>query len=154
MNRLISAFVVFLLFSAPCLAQQPLVGTYKIVRLLFEIEGVPTEPMGKSPRGYLVITPSRYAIFYTHENRKPGLSMAEKAALWDTMASWSGPYRIDGDKMTISVDVSWNETWNGKPQVRTWQLQGNRLTLTNEPQPYSRDPSKMANSRIVFEKVE
>jgi hypothetical protein len=74
--------------------------------------------MSKAPRGYLVFTPTRATAFYTAESRKPGTAEAAKAALFDTLGGWSGRYRTEGNRLIVSVDVSWVEIWNGKDQVR------------------------------------
>jgi hypothetical protein len=116
--------------------------------------GTPDERLGKAPRGYLVLTPTRAINFYTAEKRKFGTSVAEKAELFDSLVGWSGAYRVEGSKLVFSVDVSFNEIWNGKDQKRNFQLSGNRLTLTSDPQPWARDPSKTIIVRQVWEKVE
>ena len=154
MVRLVFAFVLVLLIVTPSLGQQSLVGTYKMVSSEIEIGGTATQPLGKAPRGYLVLTPTRFVIFCTGDNRKFGTSMADKAALFDTMGGWSGTYRVEGGKMIIAIDASWVENWNGKDQIRNWTLSGNRLTLTTDPQPWARDPSKTAITRHIWEKIE
>jgi len=58
MNRLIPAFVILLLVSTPCLAQQSLVGTYKLVGVQRIFDGNPEAPPTKPPHGYLVLTPT------------------------------------------------------------------------------------------------
>ncbi len=110
--------------------------------------------MGKAPCGYLVLTPTRAINFYAAENRKFGTSVDEKAALFDSLVGWGGAYRVEGSKLVFSVDVSWNEIWNGKDQIRNFELSGNRLILTSDPQPWARDPSKTIIVRQVWEKVE
>ena len=155
MLRLICALILVLLIAIPSFAQQSLVGTYKLVSFTVEIDGQPPrEIMGKSPRGYLVLTPNRWIHLITAENRKSGTSVEEKSALWDSLSTYTGPYRLDGSKLIVSVDVSWNESFNGTQVTRTWQLDGNRLSITTVPAPYSRDPSKMAVTRVVWERVE
>jgi len=154
MVRLISALILVLLIASPTLGQQSLVGTYKLVSQVIDIAGTPTEPLGKAPHGYLVLTPTRYIAFYTGDNRKFGTSVPEKAALFDTLMGFSGVYRVEGSKIIIAVDASWIENWNGKDQVRNWALSGNRLTLTTDPMPYGRDPSKTAVARQVWVKIE
>jgi hypothetical protein len=101
-----------------------------------------------------VLTPTRFIMFFTAENRKFGTSVADKAALLDTLVGWSGTYRVEGGKIIIAVDASWVEYWNGKDQIRNWTLSGNRLTLTSDTQPYARDPSKKMIVRQVWEKIE
>jgi hypothetical protein len=154
MFRLIYALVLVLLITTPSLGQQSLVGTYKIITHDVQVNGTATQPLGKAPHGYLVLTPTRYVTFYTADNRKFGTSEADKAALLDTLTGWSGTYRVEGGKIVIAVDVSWTEVWTGKNQVRHWTLSGNRLTLTGDPTPFPRDPSKTSIPRQVWEKIE
>ncbi len=154
MVRLTSVLILVLLIVTPSLGQQSLIGTYKIVSHEVQLNGTTTQPLGKAPHGYLVLTPTRYVAFNTGDNRKFGTSVAEKAALLDTLVGWSGTYRVEGSKIIIRVDASWTEVWNGKDQVRNWTLSGNRLTLVGAPSPFPRDPSKTAIVRQVWEKVE
>jgi hypothetical protein len=156
MLRLICALVLVLLIVTPGLGQQSLVGTYKVISHVREINGVPTEPTDfeVAPHGYVVFTPTRIVTFYTAGKRKFGTSVAERAALFDTLVGWSGAYRVDGDKLTMSADVSWNEYWKGTTRVWTWQFSGNRLMLTLDPIPWQRDPSKTLITRLVWEKIE
>jgi len=155
MVRLIGALVLVLLLASPGLAQQSLVGTYKLVSFTVEVDGQPPlSTMGKLPRGFLVLTPNRWIHLITADQRKSGPSVEEKAALWDSLSTYTGPYRLDGNKIVVSVDVSWNESWNGTHVTRTWQLDGNRLSITTIPGPYPRDPSKLAVTRVVWERAE
>lgn len=154
MLRLICAFVLVLSIASPSLGQQSLVGTYKVISQDVEVGGSATQPLGKTPHGYLVLTPTRAVFFSTAENRKFGTSVDEKAALFDTLVGWSGVYRVKGGKIVFAVDASWVENWNGKDQVRNWALSGNRLTFTSDPIPFPRDPSKTSVVRQVMEKVE
>jgi hypothetical protein len=155
MTILIRALILVLLIASPCLgAEQSLVGTYKVVSHVVLVDGTPNEPLGKAPHGYLVLTPTRAIIFYTSENRKFGTSVADKAALLDTLAGWSGTYRIEGKKLIVRVDAHWAESWNGKDQVRNWTLSDNRLTWIGDPTPWARDQSKTAVVQQVWEKIE
>ena len=85
MFRLICALVLVLLISTPSLGQQSLVGTYKLVSRSIEVDGTVSKTMGTAPHGYFVLTPTRAVQFYTEDNRKFGTSVAEKAALFDTL---------------------------------------------------------------------
>lgn len=155
MYRSIYGLIIGLLISTPCFAQQSLVGTYKLVSFATEIdEQPPIETMGKSPRGYLVLTPTRWIHVITAENRKFGTSVEAKSALWESLSTYTGLYHLDGSRIIVTVDASWNESWNGTQVTRSWQLDGNRLSITTARAPYSRDPSKMAVTRAVWEKVE
>jgi hypothetical protein len=154
MVRFICALVLVLLLVSPSLGQQSLVGTYKIISQEVVVEGTPIQALGKAPKGYMVITPTRVLSFYVGDSRKFGTSVADKAALLDTLVGWSGAYRIEGSKMIISVDVSWTGVWDGKTEVRNFTLSGNRLSLRGEPTPYPRDPSKTSYVVNTWEKIE
>ena len=150
-------FVPLALLSvvAPSSAQQIPAGTYKVVSLTAAVDGsAPEEIFGKAPRGFAMFTPTRVTFLITAEGRKFGRAVEERAKLWDTLAAYSGNYRLEGSRFVVTVDVSANEIWNGTHQVRNWRLDGNRLTITTERAPYSRDPSKMVVVRLVSERVE
>jgi len=153
MVRLIYALILVLLIATPSLGQQSVVGTYKLVSLVPEVDGKPFQSMGKAPHGYLVLTPTRFITVVTAENRKFGTSADEKAALFDSLVAYAGVYRIEGDKFIFTSDVNWVESV-GKPSVETFQLSGNRLTKTLGPIPWPRDPSKKMIRREVWEKIE
>jgi len=154
MFRLISALILVLLIVTPSLGQQSLVGTYKLVSLVIEVDGTPSQHLGKAPRGYLVFTPTRYVHFITAENRKSGTSVDDKAALFDSLTAYAGTYRVEGDKLFLTYEVSWIESMVGSTSVETFQLSGNRLTYTLGPVPFPRDTSKKMIRRAVWEKVE
>jgi len=95
-------------------------------------------------------TTSRGACINPWPLQKRLLKHSAPKALFFTSSS----YRIDGNKLIVSIDASWNESWNGTQVTRYWQLDGKRLTITSEKAPYSRDPTKMAVGRFVLEKIE
>jgi len=154
MSRLIYALVLVLLISTPSLGQQSLVGTYKLVSLVAELDGKPSYVMGKAPQGYLVLRPTHFIYFITSENRKPGTSVDDKAALLDSLIAYAGVYRVEGDRLIQSIEVSWSESEKGKTRVETLELSGNRVTLRAGPMPFPRDPSKTLIRRQVREKIE
>ena len=155
MLRSLFALLVSLCVLESAIAQQLPPGTYKAVSLTAEVEGsAPKHVLGKELRGFAIFTPTRVAFLITGEGRKFGRSVEERAALWDSLAAYSGTYQLDGDKFVITVDVSANEIWNGSKRVRHWKLDGKTLTITTERAPYSRDPSKMVVVRLVTERVE
>lgn len=154
LRSLLSSFLLLSMVTA-VFAQGPLTGTYRVASLTAEVDGASPKAMfGNSPRGFAMFTSTRVTFLITAEGRKFGKSAEERAALWDTLAAYSGTYRLDGSKFVVSVDVSANEIWNGTRQVRNWQLDGKRLTITTERAPYSRDPSKMVVIRLVADRVE
>jgi hypothetical protein len=153
MARLICALVLVLLISTPSFGQQSLVGTYKLVSQVIEVDGKPTEHMGQAQVGYLVFTPTRFIHFVTAVNRKPGSSVEEKAALFDTLAAYAGTYRVEGDKFITTAEIMWTGR-TGAPSVETFKLEGTRLTNSVGPAPFPRDPTKKMIRRQVWEKIE
>ena len=62
MLGLICVLILVLLIATPSLAQQSLVGTWKLVSHQREIDGKPDPMPGKPPRGYYIITPKIYVM--------------------------------------------------------------------------------------------
>ena len=154
MIRFILALILVLLIAVPSLAQQSLVGTYKLVSVQREIDGK-TDPLPGNPaRGYLIITPRAYVMLQTEGTRKYGPSAADKAALWESMVAHGGSYRVEGNKLVMTPDTSSNESTVGTPTTRSWEIKGNRLILSSDPRPWHRDPPKTVVSRQEYEKLD
>jgi hypothetical protein len=155
MLRLVVVPFLLMVVAGPGLAQEIPAGVYKVSSMTARVDGSePKAIFGNAPRGFAMFTPARVTFLITAEGRKFGRSTEERAALWDTLAAYSGRYRVDGAKFIVTVDVSANEIWNGTTQVRNWSLEGRRLTITTERAPYSRDPSKMVVIQVVADRAE
>ena len=154
MYRLICVLVLGLLVAAPSLAQQSLVGAYKLASLQREIDGNAVASSGAPSHGYLIITPKAYVLLLTDGTRKYGDSAADKAALWESLTAHAGTYRIEGMKLVMLPNTHSNESFVGRPDLRDWQIKGNRLLLATQPRPFSRDPSKIVVSRQEWERIE
>jgi hypothetical protein len=78
----------------------------------------------------------------------------ERIKLHQTMAAYAGTYTLESDKVIHHVDISWNEAWTGTDQVRFYKIDGNTLTITTAPAPYT-SPYDGRESRyvLVWEKV-
>jgi Lipocalin-like domain len=154
MYKSLGILVAGLLVSASCVAQVSLVGTYKLVSMKAVIDGKLRDDRTKPPHGYLIITPKYFAVFYTRQDRKFGASDADKATLWESLTAYTGPYRIEGKKIVVSPDVSYNEIFNGTQQTRDLEVNGSRITLSSGPRAYGRDPSKKIVLRQEWERIE
>ncbi len=96
-----------------------LIGNWKLVSWQVVVGNETQNPFGSSPRGYLLLTrEGRSMAITTADNRKGGAGIGELAALQKSMLAYSGRYRIEGDDFITTVDVSWNEIWNGTEQRR------------------------------------
>ena len=114
------------------LAQQ-LVGTWKLTSWVVQIIGGETvEPYGPNPNGRIVMTPEgHWSVIITGANRKEGKTIEEKAALMETMLAYFGKFSIDGDRITVDVEMSSNEIYVGplQKQTRFFTLDGDKLVL-------------------------
>jgi hypothetical protein len=69
------------------------------------------------------------------------------------MSAYGGTYSFDGKKVEHHIDLAWNEVWAGTTVIRDVKVEGNRVTYTTRPTPFSGD-GKMSVISLVWEKVE
>ena len=149
------ALMLLTMFVVSTAVAQQLVGTYKLISFESTYEdGTSYTMLGDKPDGYIIVTPKRFMTILASANRQPGKTVDERAALYTSLIAYTGPYTVEGSKLITAVDVSWNQTWTGTKQGRTFTIEGNRLTLVTDKAPSVKDASKMAVGRLVWEKVE
>jgi Lipocalin-like domain len=133
-----------------------LVGTWKLVSWLTRFDGADTvEPYGPNAKGRLVLTPDRHwVIIVTGPNRKPAKSVEEKAALLDSVLTYSGAYTVEADKINIHVEMSSNEIYTGtnQNQMRFFRIEGDKLTLRTPEIVSAVRPGQKAVGIITFER--
>jgi hypothetical protein len=131
-----------------------LIGNWKLMSWQVVAEdGVAQDVFGAKPKGYLVLTrEGRSIVVTTAEGRKAGTSEAECAALHKSMLAYSGRYRIEGNEFVTTVDVSWNEAWNGTEQRRRFRVERDRLFIESTPAPSIIFPGKTDFRRIIWER--
>lgn len=149
------AFAVILATSLPAAAaddeRPPLVGNWKLVSWQVVTDGVARDLFGASPKGYLVLTPEgRSIVLTTAADRKSGMDDATRAALHKSMLSYTGRYRVEGSDFITTVEVSWNEWWNGTEQRRHYRIEGDKLFIESAPAPSIVSPGKTDFRRIVW----
>ena len=157
MRPLLLAFGLVLagvsLHSRAAVEQNPLVGSWRMVSYQRVLDGVPQNGLGEHPKGFIILTPEgRAVLLTTADGRKPATNDAGRAELWKSMVAYTGKYRIEGDDFITSVDVSWNEAWNGTEQRRHFKIEGDQLILTTSPAPSPIYPGKTYFARVVFER--
>lgn len=133
-----------------------LVGIYKLLSFGASIDGGPWEDslLGAQPRGYAMLSATRFMAVLTASDRKGGTTVEERAALFLSQVAYTGKYRIEGNKLITAVDVSWNERWVGTDQGRSWSLAGNRLTLLTDPAPNPLNPAQSVVYRVLWERAD
>ena len=132
--------------------RHPLVGNWKLVswQVITE-DGTPQDLFGASPKGYLVLTPEgRSIVLTTASDRKAGTDDASRAALQRSMLAYSGRYRVEGGDFITTVEVSWNEEWNGTEQRRHYRIEGDTLFIESAPAASIIAPGKTDFRRIVW----
>ncbi len=132
--RLLSVLLLVLFSLKPSFAKDSanVLGTWKLVsyEVVVQATGEKMFPMGKHPTGYVIFTPEpRVWFILTGEARKPAKTRTEKAVLLDSLISYSGKYRLEGDKWITSVDVAWNPAWVGAEESRTFTVKGTHLQV-------------------------
>ena len=145
-----------LTLSTPATSEQRhhLIGNWKLVswQVIAE-DGTPQDVFGTSPKGYLVLTPEgRSIVVTTAAGRKGGTDEAVRAALHKSMLAYSGRYRVEGSDFITTVEVSWNEQWNGTEQRRRYRIEGDQLFIESAPAPSIIFPGKTDFRRIVWER--
>ena len=149
---------LFLLVFSPhpraAAEQNPLVGSWRMVSYQRVLDnGEPQNGLGEHPKGVVILTPEgRAVLLTTADGRKPATNDADRAELWKSMVAYSGKYRVEGNDFITSVDVSWNEEWNGTEQRRHFQIEGDRLIITTSPAPSPIYPGKSYYAKAVFER--
>jgi hypothetical protein len=136
--------------------QPPLVGSWKIVSMKLVVDGEALRDLyGPRPKGYLVATPEgRFISMLTASTRKSDSTEDERVVLFRSMYAYAGSYHVDGSKLVVDIDTSWNEAWNGTEQVRAFRIEGDQL-LIDMPAPAAaaaQYPGKMALFRAVWER--
>jgi hypothetical protein len=135
----------------------PLIGVWKLLSYQTEFQdGTPKRAtFGEHPSGYIIFTSEgRMMAVIEAEGRKAPSSDADRAALLRSMFGYTGKYRMDGNRWITSVDAAWNPAWDGTEQVRSFELAGDRLTVTSMWQPsVVVSGSPVARGVLVFERV-
>ena len=161
MNKVKAVVVIIAIFLAVsvCFADDnsKLVGLWKLVSFDVEIQatGQKEPAMGKKPTGYVFFTPERRVFFIlTGEGRKPAKTEKEKAELLNSVVSYTGMYRLEGDKLITKVDVAWNPDFLGTEQTRLFKVEGNRLQLMTPWNVHPNWPERgMTRRTIIFERA-
>lgn len=133
-----------------------LVGTWRLLSAVMEDVETreQTHTWGESPKGWLIATAAgRWMVIQTAEQRQAGNDEAARAAAFRSMLANSGRYRIDGDKIIIDVDISWDESWLGGQQIRLFRIDGNTLHIEALPQPYANFGGKVMRGILRWQRA-
>ena len=131
-----------------------LIGSWKLTDWVVQVVGEGNrEPFGPNPKGRLVLTPEgQWIVIITGAERHPAKTNDEKLALFDSVLAYSGLYAVEGDRITIKVEMSSNEVFTGANQVQTrfFKLEGDKLTIRTPEMTSSALPGKKIVGTNVF----
>jgi hypothetical protein len=120
-------------------ADNPLLGTWRLKSFVRQdaASGERRPALGKQPDGYLGYARDgrMYAQFVAGGRVVPAGDQptdAERVELHKTMVAYAGTYTIAGNRVVHHIDLAWNNARLGSDQVRFFELNGDRLTLTTE----------------------
>jgi len=150
--------VLFLIAVQPSFADDraKIVGTWKVVSQEWEIQatGERQLPMGKNPTGYVIFTPEgRLMFLITGEGRTPPKTDQDSTKLLNSMAAYSGLFRLEGEKLTYKADVAWHPARVGTEQVRFIKFDGDRLHIITGWMPSTARPDVMGRAILTLERA-
>jgi hypothetical protein len=58
---------------------------------------------------------------------------AERLALFNSLVAYNGVYRTEGDRLTMTIESSHIQSWNGLDRILTLQINGTKLTGRSAP---------------------
>jgi hypothetical protein len=138
-----------------------LCGTWRLVtwtvRVLETGEQLPQ--FGDDSPGFIHFTPEgRVFAVLTASGRKPVETEADQIAAFGSLIAYTGRYRIEGNKLATTVDVSADPAAVGTDLVRFFELHGDNLEIKTAPF-LSKKPSlglgnKQLQSRLLWKRVE
>jgi len=141
--------------------QQQFLGTWKLVSYVREEipSGAKSDVMGAHPSGYINYgRDGRMMVLIVGTDRKkpvgPVATPEEAEALIRSMLAYAGEYTVDSEAKTVThhIDASSDQSRTGESLVRTYKLDGDRLTLTTPP---SNDPAsgKKTVRTLIWERL-
>ena len=159
-SKLLCPALVAVICSMPEMAVgQTLEGAYRLVSATRTIvaTGEVEDSFGKNPLGFIIYgKDQRMMVLITRSDRPKAtfstMNDAQRVALFDSMAAYSGSYDFDGKTVTHHIDVSWNGLLNGTDVVRTVRREGARLIYSTYAIPAPTD-GKISTSELVWERV-
>jgi hypothetical protein len=111
--------------------QNPLAGTWRVESFERWEDGSMKQPLGANPAGYAVFDDTGHAFVQLGRPTTAGHTPKEIA---QSLMAYCGPYAVDGDKLTVTVEASNMGAYIGSTQTRRFSREGDRLTIGVEGQ--------------------
>lgn len=133
-----------------------LVGVWKLESIQFEFEDSRErmDMYGPSPLGYMILTESgRAMVLVTASDRSPPNDDASGANLFKSIMSYTGNYRVDGDRFVTHIDVAWHPGWMGTDQTRRFRLEDDRLSIITDTQTHPMFGTRKGRGIIIWSRA-
>jgi hypothetical protein len=88
----------------------------------------------------------------TAPDRPLPTDQAGLAAAFGSLLAYSGPYRVDGDRLVTDCDLAWHPAWVGTQQVRQISIDGDRLVLTSPAQAHPAYPGRPVRGVLAWQR--
>ncbi len=138
-----------------------LLGTWKLVSATStDASGAQLDaPYGSNPDGFLTYSQDgRVTALISYTGRKPlsvgakgAALLEEQAEAFKTFLAYGGRYRLTGDKVIHSIEISSIQNYVNKELVRSVKFQGNRIVLLTPPTMVN---GKIQTIELVWEHLE
>ena len=118
-------------------------GTWRLVsaEIEFADTGERIDMYGPNPVGRLVLAENGRMLTMLSAADRP---TSDAAAAFAEMMAYSGPYRVEGDKITTTVDVAWHPAWVVTDQVRFYRRDGDRFYVRTATVTHPKFPGRPA----------
>ena len=113
-------------------SNQSLIGIWKLFSYEVEVQetGEVFYPLGQKPSGFICITENNHVmVTLTGEGRRPASSSEDSAELLNSLVSYAGTYRIEGNEWITRVHVAWKPDWVNTEQRRQFEIKDKRLRV-------------------------
>ena len=111
-------------------------GTWRLASWIVEIieTGEQFRQFGDDPPGFIHFTAEgRVFAVLTASGRKPVETEADEIAAFGSLIAYTGTYRIEGNKLLTTVDVSADPAAVGTDLVRYFDISGDELEIKTAP---------------------
>ncbi|GGG91530.1 lipocalin-like domain-containing protein [Silvibacterium dinghuense] len=118
------------------------IGTWRLIDYAFiHDDGIVEKPWGTDLRGYLIYTAEGYMSGNLGPaRRKRGVierispdPTTDRPRRNRNYIAYTGRFTVEGSKVIHHVEASLFPHWVGRPEVREYRFEGDRLTLRTEP---------------------
>jgi lipocalin-like protein len=130
----------------------PLLGTWKLISFQVQYEDSnKLQPWwDEHPVGIVIVTKDgRMLAVLTAGDR---MASATTDQLFGSMVAYSGRYRVEGNRLSTTVDCAWLPAWVGTEVPRTFERKGDDLSLMSDFYDNPRFPGRSVRGVLMWRK--